>query len=82
MNVLRLLLLLVLGVLVAGFGLCGAYGVLLDWQNFMAGCQGSYACMGWTFGWIGLGIAAVAALLFWLVRRFWKVKLASEEITP
>ena len=70
MRVFKIILLVVLGLITGGFGLCGAWGVLADWQNYMEGCKGRYACLGWGFGWIGLGIAAVGGLLLWLVHRF------------
>ena len=70
MRVFKVLLLVLLGVATVGFGLCGAWGVVVDWQNYMNGCKGNYACLGWVAGWIGLGIAAVSFMLYWVVHRF------------
>jgi hypothetical protein len=65
--VIKYLLLGLFAIATVGFGLCGAWGVSMDFVSFMHGCKGQYACFGWYFGLIGLGIAVVSGLLaYWL----------------
>ena len=70
MRFVKAILLVLLGLATVGFGLCGAFGVTIDFEGFMAGCPGLYGCVFWYGGWVGLGLAALSGLLFWLVARW------------
>lgn len=69
MLILKYILLALSAVAMVGFGVCGAWGVAADFGAWMNGCKGQYACLAWTFGLMGLGIAAVLAGLVWLLWR-------------
>jgi hypothetical protein len=78
MRFVKAILLLLLGLATAGLGLCGAFGVTVGFEGFMAGCHGQYGCVVWYLGWIGLGLAALSGLLFWLVAR-WRTEPLPEK---
>ena len=71
MEMLKVFLLVVLGLLTVGSALGGIAGVVIDFSGWRSGClSGMFSCLLWTIGWILLGVSAVSGLLLWAIVRF------------
>jgi phosphotransferase system glucose/maltose/N-acetylglucosamine-specific IIC component len=70
MLILKWMLLVICALGTVGFGICGVWGVAVDFPVYLAGCKEPGSCtLFWVMGWCGVAVAVVlGCLAYWLNR--------------